>query len=489
MSNKELMNPGLNDMPVDELRKYGHEFIDWIVDYIENIEAYPVLSKSEPGEIKNSLPNLPPQDGEDIDSILSDMDRKIMPGITHWNHPNFMAYFNSTSSGPGVLAELLSAGFNANGMAWHTCPSATELEETMAEWYKKMLNLPEDFWGIIYDTASTSTMHAIAAAREQLSHLKIREKGMFGRKELQRLSIYSSEQAHFSIDKAAITLGFGLEAVRKIPVDSNYSMIPLALKETIEKDKKDGWLPCCVVATVGTTSTTSVDDVDAIGTICRREKIWLHVDAAYAGTAAILPPMRWIFNGIENADSLVINPHKWMFTPFDYSFFFTRKPEVLKRAFSVSAEYFDTSKDEVTNYMDYGMQQGRRFRSLKLWFIIRYFGVEGIRKRIAEHLRLANEFADWIDSHPDFERMAPTPFSVVCFRAHPKNIDDRDKLNALNEKLLDEINKTGKLFLSSTKLNGKFVIRIAISSIRTMEKNVLDAQQLIEQKLNKLLEE
>ncbi len=489
MNNKDIKNSGLGDMPIDEFRKHGHKFIDWIADYIENIEEYPVLSKTKPGQIKSSLSNKPPQDGENIDSILSDMDRKIMPGITHWNHPNFMAYFNSTSSGPGILAELLSAGFNANAMAWHTGPSATELEETMAEWYKKMLNLPRDFWGIIYDTASTSTMHAIAAAREQLSHLKIREKGMSGRKELQRLSIYSSEQAHFSIDKAAITLGFGLEAVRKIPVDSNYRMNPVALKEAIEKDKKDGWLPCCVVATVGTTSTTSVDDVETIGTICRNEKIWLHVDAAYAGTAAILPQMRWIFNGIENADSLVVNPHKWMFTPFDYSFFFTKKPEVLKRAFSVSAEYFDTSKDDVTNYMDYGMQQGRRFRSLKLWFIIRYFGVEGIRNRIAEHLRLANGFAGWIDSHQNFERMAPTPFSVVCFRAHPKNINDENELNALNEKLLDEINKTGKLFLSGTKLNGKFVIRIAISSIRTMEKNVLDAQQLIEQKLNELVEQ
>jgi aromatic-L-amino-acid decarboxylase len=487
MSKRDLMNPGLNDMAVDEFRKYGHEFINWVADYIENIEKYPVLSKSEPGDIKNSLPDHPPQEGEDIDSILSDVDRKIMPGITHWNHPNFMAYFNSTSSGPGILAELLSAGFNANGMAWHTCPSATELEETMSEWYKKMLNLPDNYWGVIYDTASTSSLHAIAAAREQLSHLNIREKGMSGRKELPRLRIYSSQQAHLSIDKAAITLGFGLEAVRKIPVDSDYRMKPAALKEAIEKDKKDGWLPCCVVATVGTTSTTSVDDVDAIGTICRNEKIWLHVDAAYAGTAAILPQMQWIFNGIENADSLVVNPHKWMFTPFDYSFFFTRKPEVLKRAFSVSAEYFDKSKSDVINYMDYGMQQGRRFRSLKMWFIIRYFGVEGIKNRIAEHLRLANEFAVWIDSHPGFERMAPTHFSVVCFRAHSKNINDDDELNMLNKKLLEEINKTGKLFLSGTTLNGKFVIRIAISSIRTTEANVNNAKQLIEQKLNELI--
>ena len=288
MKNKDLKNSDLNDMPVNEFRKHGHQFIDWIADYIDNIEEYPVLSKTKPGEIKDNLSSHPPQEGENIYTILSEIDKKIMPGITHWNHPNFMAYFNSTSSGPGILAELLSAGFNANAMAWHTCPSATELEETMAEWYKKMLNLPQDFWGIIYDTASTSTMHAIVAAREQLSHLKIREKGMAGRKELQRLSIYSSEQAHFSIDKAAITLGLGLESIRKIPVDSNYRMNPKALEDAIKKDKKNGWLPCCVVATVGTTSTTSVDNVDEIGTISNEENIWLHVDAAYAGTAAIL---------------------------------------------------------------------------------------------------------------------------------------------------------------------------------------------------------
>ena len=485
--NKKDLSADLNDMPVDEFRKYGHQFVDWIADYFQNIEKYPVLAKTEPGEIKQSLPDHPPLNGEDIGSIISDIDRKIMPGITHWNHPNFMAYFNSTSSSPGILAELLSAAFNANVMAWHTCPSATELEQTMAEWYKKMLNLPDDFWGIIYDTASTSSMHAVAAAREQLSHLKIRAKGMPGRKELPRLRIYSSEQSHLSIDKAAITLGFGLESVRKIPVDNDYRMKPQALQEAIEEDKKNGWLPCCVVATVGTTSTTSVDDVNAISTICQRENIWLHVDAAYAGTAAILPEMQWIFNGIENVDSLVVNPHKWMFTPFDYSFFFTKKPEVLKRAFNVKAEYFDTSKDDVTNYMDYGMQQGRRFRSLKMWFIIRYFGVEGIKNRIAEHLRLAKEFADWIDSHPDFERMAPAPFSVVCFRAHPKNIDDTDKLNALNKKLLEEINKTGKLFLSGTTLNGRYVIRMAISGIRTKAEHINSAKQLIDQKLSRLL--
>jgi len=486
MSKKDLIKNDLNDMTVDEFRTFGHQVVDWIADYFQDIEKYPVLAKTEPGEIKRSLPDQPPINGEGIDSIISDMDREIMPGITHWNHPNFMAYFNSTSSSPGVLAEFISAAFNANVMAWHTCPSATELEETMAEWYKKMLNLPKDFWGIIYDTASTSSMHAVAAAREQLSHLEIRAKGMPGRKELPRLRIYASEQAHLSIDKAAITLGFGLESVRKIPVDDDYRMEPEALQKAIEEDKKNGWLPCCVVATVGTTSSTSVDDINAISTICQPQNIWLHVDAAYGGTAAILAEMQWIFNGIENADSLVVNPHKWMFTPFDYSFFFTRKPDVLKSAFSLTAEYFDTSKD-VTNYMYYGMQQGRRFRSLKMWFIIRYFGVEGIKNRIAEHLRLAKEFAGWIDSHPGFEMMAPTPFSVVCFRAHPQNIHDIDELNVLNKKLLEEINKTGKLFLSGTTLSGRYVIRIAISGIRTKEEHINSAKHLIEQKLSGLL--
>ncbi len=479
----------LGDMPTSEFRKYGHELIDWIADYLEGIKDYPVLPSIKAGEIKSKLPLEPPQKGGSIDAVFSDIEKIIMPGITHWNHPDFMAYFNSTSSGPGILAELLCAGLNVNGMAWHTCPSATELEETMIEWYKKIFNLPKNFWGIIYDTASTSSMHAIAAAREQLSHLKLREKGMTGRNDIPRLRIYSSEQAHFSIDKSVVALGFGLEGIRKIPVDEKFRMIPEKLKHAITEDRENGWLPCCVAATVGTTSTTSVDNVDEIGTICNEEGIWLHVDAAYAGTAAILPEMQWIFKGIEKADSLVINPHKWMFTPIDLSLFLTKKPDMLKRAFSLSADYLTVEKEGTTNFMNYGIPLGRRFRSLKPWFIIRYFGVEGLQDRIREHIHLAKEFAGWIESHPDFERMAPTDFGVVCFRAVPKNVNDEYELNAFNEKLLDKINKSGKLLLSHTKLNGKYVIRISISGIRTSEQNVKYAQQLIELKLNELLEQ
>jgi len=479
--------PKVGDMPVDDFRKYGHQLVDWIANYLEGIESYKVLPDIKPGEIISTLPSRPPEEGEPLENIMKDFEDKIISGITHWNHPDFMAYFNSTSSGPGILAELLSAGLNVNGMAWHTCPAATELEEVILNWFKKMLGLHDQLWGIIYDTASVSSMHAIAAAREQLGDLMLREKGLAGRNDIPRLRIYFSEQAHFSIDKSAVTLGIGLEGIRKIPVDKNFKMISAELQKAIDEDKKAGWLPFCVVATVGTTSTTSVDPVKEISRICLKENLWLHVDAAYAGTAAVLPEMRWIFDGIENADSLVINPHKWMFTPIDLSIFYTKKPEVLKRAFSLSAEYLKASEEKSTNFMDYGIQLGRRFRALKLWFIIRHFGVAGIRNRIKEHIRLAKEFAGWIDKHPDFERMAPTDFGVVCFRAHPKNINVENELNNLNEKLLNKINKSGKLFLSHTKLNGKYVIRISISGLRTFENHVNLAKVLIRKKLQEII--
>ncbi|MBT8386521.1 MAG: amino acid decarboxylase [Ignavibacteria bacterium] len=479
--------PVIGDMRVDEFRKYGHQLVEWIANYLEGIENYKVLPDIKPGEIKSNLPSDPPQKSEPLEIVMKDFEDKIIPGITHWNHPDFMAYFNSTSSGPGILAELLSAGLNVNGMAWHTCPAATELEEVTLSWFKKMLALPDNLWGIIYDTASVSSLHAIAAAREQLNGIMLREKGLSGRNDVPRLRLYFSEQAHFSIYKSAVTLGIGLEGIGKIPVDKDFKMIPSELQKALNEDRKDGWLPFCVVTTVGTTSTTSVDPVKDISKICLKENLWLHVDAAYAGSAAVLPEMRWIFDGIENADSLVINPHKWMFTPIDLSIFYTKKPEVLKRAFSLRAEYLKASEKESTNFMDYGIQLGRRFRALKLWFIIKHFGVEGIRKRIKEHIRLAKEFAEWIDAHSNFERMAPTDFGVVCFRAHPKNINDEDKLNILNEILLNKINESGKLYLSHTKLNGKYVIRISISGLRTFENHVNSAKELIQEKVQAII--
>jgi len=470
----------LNDMPAEDFRKSGYALVDWIVNYLNDIEKYPPLAQVLPGEISERIPAIPPDDGEEMEKILADVDKILMDGITHWNHPGFMAYFNSTSSGTGILAEFLSAALNTNGMLWKTSPAFTELERAMMNWFRKMIGLPENYWGIIYDTASTSSMHAIASAREQLD-FGFREKGMSGRNDVPRLRLYCSEHAHNSIDKGAITLGIGIEGIRKIAVNEKFEMIPEKLEAAINEDLSNGWKPFCIVATVGTTSTTSVDPVEAIALIAEKNNIWLHIDSAYAGVTAMIPEMKWITKGWERADSLVINPHKWMFTPVDLSIFFTRKPDILKRAFSLSAEYLKTNQDnEVENLMDYGIQLGRRFRSLKLWFIIRYFGVNGLAARIKEHIILAQDFSVWIKDDKDFELMAPVPFSTVCFRFNSGNRND-DELNELNELLLEKINSSGKLFLSHTKLNGKFVLRLTIGSIRHERRHIEEAFQLIKQ--------
>ena len=468
----------MSDMPIEQFRKNGHQLVDWIADYLNDIEKYPPLSQVNPGDILNRIPQTPPQKGEDIENVLKDVDKILMDGITHWNHPGFMAYFNSTSSGPGILAEFLTAALGVNGMLWKTSPAFTEHERAMMNWFRQMVGLPENYWGIIYDTASISSMHAIASAREQLN-LGFREKGMAGRSDVPRLRLYCSEHAHSSIEKGALTLGVGLEGIKKIPVNDKFEMIPEKLEEAIKADIKNGVKPFCVVATVGTTSTTSVDPVTEIVNICKKHNLWLHIDAAYAGVTAIIPEMKWITKGWERADSIVINPHKWMFTPMDLSVYFTRKPEILKQAFSLVPEYLKTKQDdEVENLMDYGIQLGRRFRSLKLWFIIRYFGVEGLASRIKHHIELAQEFAKWIDDEKDFERMAPVPFSTICFRFNPGNKTE-EELNKLNEKLLEDINASGKIFLSHTKLNGKFVIRLTIGSIRHESRHIEEAWELI----------
>lgn len=479
--------PPFGDMPADDFRTYGLAFVDWIVRYFDEINSIPVLSEVRPGDIRNQLPKAPPASGEGMEAILADLNRVIMPGMTHWNHPNFHAYFSITGSAPGVLAEMVSAAFNVNCMLWKTCPAATELEQTTLDWLRQMLGLPEDFWGIIYDTASISTMHAIAAAREQLTDLNIREQGLAGRPEVPRLRIYASEQAHSSVDKSVIALGLGLNALRKIPVDEKFQMRPEALTKAIAEDRKGGWRPFCAVATVGTTSTTSIDPVAEIADICAREDLWLHVDAAYGGSAAVVPEMRHVLDGCERADSLVVNPHKWLFVPVDLSVFYTRKPDVLKRAFSLVPEYLKTQEDgEVENYMDYGLQLGRRFRALKLWFVLRYFGVEGIARRIRRHIELAQAFAGWVDEDSDFERMAPTPFSTICFRAHPAGWADEDELNRLNEKLLAQVNATREVFMSHTKLGESYVLRLAIGNIRTEARHIEKAWKILKDKLSEL---
>lgn len=469
------------DMPIEEFRKHGHELIDFIADYFENIEEKPVLAQVEPGEIKVKIPKAPPEKGENFESILNDVNKIIIPGMTHWNHPNFMAYFNSTASAPAILGDFLSSAFNINGMIWKTSPASTELEEVVLDWFRQMLQLPKKFFGIIYDLASVSSMHAIAAAREQA-------KSNNPEFDISKLKIYCSEHAHSSIEKGVITLGMPITAVVKIKTDDQFRMLTSELEEAINDDKRNNFQPFCIVATVGTTSMTSIDPIDRISQIARKYNLWLHVDAAHAGSAAIVPEIRPILSGIEDADSMVVNPHKWLFVPIDLSVLFTSKPETIKKAFSIVPEYLKTDEEsKVINYMDFGIQLGRKFRSLKLWFLIRYFGVEGLQNIIREHIRLGELFADFIDRHPNFERLAPTPLSTICFRAIPnKNMND-EELNEFNKNLMNEINSSGKLFLSHTKINGKFTIRITIGGIRTEEKHILNAWELIQEKFKYLL--
>ncbi len=482
-----MTNQQLGDMNSKEFRKYGKQLIDWIADYLDRPDRYPVLSQVSPGEVKSKLPQLPPPTPETMDKILNDFDEIILPGITHWNNPAFFAYFGITGSMPGILGEMLSAALNVNGMLWRTSPSATELEDVVLSWLRQMVGLPDSFFGIVQDTASISSLIAVAAARERLD-LKIREEGMAGRSDLPRLRMYTSEQSHSSIEKAGIILGIGRSGVRKIEVDAEFRMMRDRLAAAIKEDRAAGWLPFFVCATVGTTSTTSIDPVPAIADICAREKLWLHVDGAYGGTAAIVPEMRYVLNGADRADSIVINPHKWLFTQVDFSAFYTRHAGIVKRAFSILPEYLRSSEGDagaVKNLMDYGPALGRRFRALKLWFIIRTFGVEGLIDRLREHMRLAKLFADWIDASPDFERVAPVPFSTVCFRAVPKNVP-ANKLNELNTRLLEAVNATGEVFMSHTVLNDRYILRLAIGNIRTEEKHIERTWALLTECLKKI---
>lgn len=483
--------PESGDMSAEEFRRYGHEVVDFIAEYFSHTERHPVLAQVRPGQLRSQLPASPPERGEPMETILADFDRLVMPALTHWNHPSFFAYFATSASAPGILGELLSAAFDAKAMLWRTSPASTELEEVALDWLRQLMGLPEDFGGVIYDTASVATMHAVAAAREALD-LRIREDGMSGRPDLPLLRLYASEQAHSSVEKALIALGLGQRSLRKIPADAEFRMDAAALKLAIEEDRSAGLLPFCVVATVGTTSTTSIDPVPSIADVCERERLWLHVDAAYAGSAAVVPELRHILDGCARADSLVTNPHKWLFTPFDLSALYSRRLDVLRRAFTLTPEYLRTPESEaVRNGSDYGVQLGRRFRALKLWMILRYFGHEGLAARIREHCRLAREFAAWVEESAEWELLAPVPFSVVCFRAS-KTIeaepdDEREaRLEALNERIMEAVNATGELFLSHTKLHGRFTLRLAVGNIRTEESHVRRAWVLLNEKLSEL---
>ena len=470
--------PGAHgDVPAEQFRAAMHRVADLVADYLEHVGDYPVLPKVRPGDVRLSLPPTAPRDPESLQTVLDDYRRLIEPRVTHWNHPGFMAYFGITGSGPGILGEALAAGLNVNAMLWRTGPAATELEEVVTDWLRQMLCLPAEFRGHINDTASMSSFVALAAARHRAPGLEIRERGMAGRAELPALTVYASEQAHSSIDKAVIALGLGLANLRKVPVDAAFRMDPVALEAMIAEDRAHGRLPVAVVATAGTTSTTSVDPLRAVADICRRETVWLHVDAAYGGSAAICPELRTMFEGIEQADSIVVNPHKWLFTPVDCSVLFVRDVAELRAAFSLVPEYLRTDEEGVTNLMDYGLQLGRRFRALKLWMVIRAFGVSGLRDRIRFHCSLAQEFAGWVRAEPGFEVVAPVPFSVVCFRVtRGASGEEQDRLN---ERVLAEVNAAGPVFLSHTKLGGRLVLRVAIGNLRTTRQHVEKAWQLI----------
>ncbi|HEU5300035.1 MAG TPA: pyridoxal-dependent decarboxylase [bacterium] len=475
------------DMPPEEFEEHGRRAVEWVAEYLAHPDRFPVLAQVAPGQIRAALPAHPPEQGEPMEAILADFERVILPGITHWNHPSFFAYFAISGSGPGILGELLASALNVNGMLWKTSPAATELEEVALDWLRQLVGLPEGFMGIIMDTASMASLCALAAAREAVTEHRFREDGAAGGP---RLRLYTSEQAHSSIEKAAIVLGLGRAGVRKISVDDAFRMDAEALRTAVAEDRREGWRPFCVAATVGTTSTTSVDPVPAIAAICRAEGLWLHVDGAYAGIAAVVPEFRWALAGAEQADSIVINPHKWLFTPIDCSAFYCRHPEVLRAAFSLVPEYLRTAEaeqTEVRDFMDYGVQLGRRFRALKLWMVLRYFGREGLAARLREHIRLGQALAGWIDADPDFERMAPTPFSTVCFRARPSGRPP-EALEGLNAALLDAVNATGRAYLSHTKLRGRYTMRCAIGNIRTTEAHVRDAWALIRGELRRLLD-
>ena len=450
----------------------------WIDDYYRETRRYPVLSRAAPGDLVAALPDEAPAQGEPFERIFADFERLVVPGITHWNHPRFFAYFAISAARVTVLAEALAAALDVNAMLWRTSPAATELEDVTLGWLRRMLGLPDAFHGIVYDTASIGGFTALAAARESLG-LDVRGRGLAGRADLPVLRVYVTEHTHSHIEKAAIALGVGRENVLKIPVDESFAMLPGALAAAIDDDLAAGRRPMCVVATVGTTSTTSSDPVAAIRSVTRERRVWLHVDAAYGGPAAILPEFRWLLDQAHEADSIVVNPHKWLFVPVDLSVLYVRDPELLRRTFSLVADYLVTPEADVHNYMDYGLQLGRRFRALKLWFALRTFGVTGMQARLREHIALAQELAGWIATEPGWRIMAPHPLSVVCFRSVPDPARDEAETDAHNLAIMDAVNAGGEVFLSSTRLHGRVVLRIAIGNERTTREDVRLAWDLL----------
>ena len=457
-------------MHPDEFRRHAHAMVDWMADYLRDVGTLPITPDVSPGAIRRALPASPPEEAEPFDRLFEDFRRLIVPGMTHWNHPGWMAYFPCNNSPPSILGEMLTAAMGVQGMSWATSPAATELEQTVMDWVRQMLGLPDSFTGVIQDTASTATLVALLTARERATGFAAGDRGLAAGGA--RLTVYASREAHSSVDKAVKLAGYGLDYMRHIGTDAAFALQPSELEQAIVADRAAGLVPACVVASIGTTSSNAVDPVAEIADICRRNGVWLHVDAAYAGTAALVPEFRAPFAGVEGADSFVFNPHKWMLTNFDCTGYFVRDTGALLRTFQASPEFLRTPHDpEVVNYRDWGIQLGRRFRALKLWFVIRSYGVEGLRAMIREHVALARELAAWISARGDFEVAAPVPFALVCFRHRPAGVPE-EELDRLNRRLLERVNATRRFHLTHTRLGGKYVIRLVVGQRTTAREHV-----------------
>jgi aromatic-L-amino-acid/L-tryptophan decarboxylase len=457
-------------MTPEEFRIHGHELIDWMADYMAGVEQLPVKPNIQPGTIIEQLPARPPDAPEPFERVFGDFRSIIVPGMTHWQHPSFFAYFPANNSPSSVLAEMLTSTLGAQCMSWATSPAATELEQRMMEWLRAMIGLPAAFTGVIQDTASTATLCAILTARERRSGYRINERGFPNDT---RYTVYCSAEAHSSVEKAVKIAGIGRESLRKISVDDAYAMDVAALEEAVTRDIRLGFTPLCAVAAIGTTGSTAIDPVRAIAAICRKHGIWLHVDAAFAGSALILPECRWLAGGLEDADSFVFNPHKWMLTNFDCSAYFVRDAAALVRTFEILPEYLKTPEgDRVNNYRDWGIQLGRRFRALKLWFVIRTYGVSGLQKILRQHIAMAQQLVTIIRSLPDFELLAPAPLNVICFRYAPPAMKDTSALNDLNIRLHTALNADGRMFLTHTKLSGKYTLRLVIGQTTVRQEHV-----------------
>ena len=465
----------LGDVPIEEFRSQLHELADWIADYRENIEQLPVAPSARPGAITEQLPKHGPEEGESFERIFADFKNIIVPGVLHWGHPQFAAYFGSTNTAPGLEGEILASAFNINAMTWRTCPAGTELETVVVDWLRQWLHLSEKFGGVVFDTASVGIMHALAVAREEAAPCT-RKQGLTGR-DLPRFRVYTSDQAHSSVEKAVIALGLGEENVRRVSSDKDFRMNVNELRKLIAQDRAEGFRPLACVATVGTTSTASADPVGEIAALCREEKIWLHIDGAYGAGLALLPEYSWLTSGWNDADSIIINPHKMLFVPFDFSVLYVRDLERLRRVFTLVPEYLqgDTLEAE-KNYMDYGVPLGRKFRALKAWMVFRTFGRSGMEARIRDHLRLAKLLVDWIEADPRFELSAPVVMGVICFRLVAPDPVAADELNSA---LVEKVNTSGRAYVNRTKLKGRTVVRIGLGNVLTTEQHLRNVWDLI----------